>query len=60
MNKEALLKRAKSFAWRGGMMLAALFLDFLAQSLGDVNLNPQITVVLGLVLGEVSKQLNTK
>lgn len=60
MNKEALMKRAKSFGWRAGMMAAALVVDFLLQSLGDFNMGPQVTVVLGLLLGEVSKQLNQK
>ena len=58
MNKEALVKRAKSFAWRAGMMLAALCVSFLSDSLLDLNLSPQVTVVLGLLLGEISKQLN--
>jgi len=60
MNKEALVKRLKSFAWRAGMMFAALVVAFLSESLADFNLSPQVTVVLGLVLGEVSKQLNTQ
>ncbi len=60
MNIESLKKRAKSFAWRGGMMIAAVLVDFLLQSLGDLNLNASVTVVLGLLLGEVSKQLNQK
>lgn len=60
MNKEALLNRGKSFLWRAGMMLAAIAVDFGVQSLGDFNLSPEVVVVLGLVLGEVSKYLNSK
>lgn len=60
MNKENLMKRGKSFMWRGGMMIIALGMDFAAQSLADFNLSPQVIVVLGLILGEISKQLNSK
>lgn len=58
MNKEALVKRLKSFAWRAGMMFAALVVAFLSESLADFNLSPQVTVVLGLVLGEISKYIS--
>lgn len=60
MNVESLKKRAKSFAWRAGMMLVALVVAFLTESLSDFNLSPQVTVVLGLVLGEISKALNAR
>ena len=34
--------------------------DFALESIGLVNLPPQVSIVLGLVLGEVSKQLNSR
>ena len=60
MKKEVLVKRLKSFGWRAVMMVGALAVDFLLQSLADFNLSPQVVVLLGLVLGEISKWLNTK
>lgn len=53
-----LKSRFKSFLWRAGMMLIALAVDFTLANLELFNMNPQITVVLGMVLGEVSKYLN--
>ena len=57
-NKLILKKRLKSLAWRAGMMLAALSVDFWLENLGLLSLNGQVTVFLGLVLGEISKWLN--
>lgn len=56
-NEEA-LGRVKSLLWRVGMMALALVIDFLIQNLTAFNLSDQVIVILGLVLGEVSKQLN--
>jgi hypothetical protein len=57
---EVFVKRLKSFAWRLGMMLVAVALDFTAKNLADFEMSPEITVILGLVLGEISKALNSK
>lgn len=57
---EVLKSRLKSFAWRLGMMVAAAVVAFLMDNLQLLDLGPTITVVLGLVLGEVSKYLNTQ
>lgn len=35
-------------------------LDFTAKNLADFNLPDEMTLILGLILGEVSKQLNSK
>jgi len=59
-NKKVLVKRSKSFAWRTGMMILAGALDFVLNSLGLINMPGQVTIILGLVLGEVSKQINAK
>lgn len=42
------------------MMIVALLIDFALQNIGLVNLPSEVTTLLGLVLGEVSKQLNKK
>lgn len=57
---DQLLKRLQSLAWRAGMMALAAFLAFFAENIGLLELNPQATVIIGLVLGEVSKWLNTQ
>jgi hypothetical protein len=60
MNTEVLIKRGKSFAWSAGMMLAALLVDFALQSIGDFGLPTEAVVLLGLILAQVSKHLNSK
>lgn len=52
--------RIKSFAWRTGMMVVALTVDFALQNLASFNLTDSATLFLGLALGEVSKYLNNK
>lgn len=54
-----LVKRIKSLAWRSGMMTLAFLLAFLSENIGLLELDPTITMVIGLVFGEVSKALNT-
>jgi len=53
------VKRLKSFLWRTGMMVLAVTIDIVASNLGMLELNPEVTVLLGLALGEVSKYLNS-
>ena len=60
VQKNTLIKRLKGLAWSAGMMLVALVIDFLINNLGLFNLPTEVTVVLGLVLAQVSKYLNTK
>lgn len=50
--------RFKSFYWRTGMMFLAGFVDLVIENLGGSGMSPQVIVVLGLVLGEVSKAIN--
>ena len=59
-NKTIYINRLKSFAWRTGMMVLALAISFFLENIGLLELNPEVEVVLGLILGEVSKYLNSK
>lgn len=59
-NKLVLVNRVKSFAWRVGMMVIAMTVDFGAQNIGLFDMSGEVTVVVGLVLGELSKYLNSK
>ena len=52
--------RLQSFYWRTGMMCLAVVIDQSILLIGDIGLSPQVVVVLGLVLGEVSKFIHTK
>lgn len=55
-----LKKRVMSFIWRGGMMALATFIAYLADNVGLLELSPSLTVIVGLIFGEISKYLNTK
>ena len=46
-----------SFVWRAGAMCVAVVLDMLAKEMTSVSMPAELTVVLGLVLGEVSKAI---
>ena len=52
---EKLRKRAESLFWRGGMMIIAGLLDVVLENLSLLDLNDGVTVVVGLLLGEISK-----
>jgi hypothetical protein len=54
-----LLKRLKSFAWRLAMAVLAFIVSWTLANLELLELTPAATIVLGLILGEVSKFLNT-
>jgi hypothetical protein len=54
-----LSNRFKSFYWRGGAMLVAGFLNVLLESATDLQLNDATVIVLGLILAEITKFLNT-
>lgn len=50
--------RVKSFLWRTGMMVLAVVIDMALQNLASLNLRPEVVIILGLILGEVSKFIN--
>lgn len=54
------VKRFKSFVWRLSMVTGVFALEWVSGNIGLLELNPQVTMVLGLIAGEVSKYLNTK
>ena len=54
-----LSRRFKSFYWRSGSMIAVGFINLFIQNLGGLGLSNELVVLLGLVLGEVTKALNT-
>ena len=50
--------RVKSFLWRLGMMVLALIVNQVIIFISDSGLTTGTWVVLGLILGEVSKAIN--
>jgi hypothetical protein len=58
--EKPLVKRIKSFLWRAGAVGVAATFAYATQDIQSLQLNEWQTVVLGLVLGEISKYLNTK
>ena len=50
--------RFKSFYWRVGMMVLAAFLNAVSSNIGLLQIGGQWVVVIGLVLGEISKAVN--
>lgn len=50
-------KRLSSFAWRAGMMAVAVVLDMIVKELAGFGLPAELTVIVGLILGELSKQI---
>ena len=59
-NQTILANRTKSLAWRIGMMSLAFIIAFVADNIGLFEFSAEVTSVIGLVLGEISKALNTK
>ena len=59
-NKQIFLKRTKSFLWRIGMMGIVAGIDFIAVNLNLFDMPLEVVGVLGLILGEISKEINNK
>ena len=51
--------RLKSLAWRIGMMVLAVIIDWSLKNVG-ILVPTQYTVLAGLILGEVSKEINNQ
>lgn len=58
-NKEILIKRAKSFVWRLGGIVGVAVLGFVGDNLSLFSFHPQVVIVLGLLVGELTKYLNS-
>lgn len=55
---QELEKRLSALAWSIGAMVLAMGIDFAAQNLGLFNLDPEVTVFLGLFLNQISKAIH--
>jgi len=54
------INRLKSFAWRLGAYLGVAGLAWIADNIGLLELPPYIATIIALVIGEITKALNTK
>jgi hypothetical protein len=52
-----LRKRIESLTWRISMMSLAFFIDIVIQNLTNFNIPAEYSVVIGLIFGEISKEL---
>lgn len=61
MNQE-IKNRLKSLAWRVGMVALAVLLDGIAKmcSDGTIQIPTTYVVLVGLILGEISKAINNR
>jgi len=59
-NKVILIKRLKSLAWRVGALVGTVVIAFISANLELLNLPLWAVGFIGLVMGEVTKYLNTK
>lgn len=60
MEKKVFINRLKSFAWRLGSMIAVALLAFASENLDLLHIAPEYQVLIGLVLGEITKAINTQ
>ncbi len=56
--KKELIKRFKALGWRCGMMFVAGGIDIVLNNLAGFNMPNGATIVIGLILGEISKWVN--
>ncbi len=57
---EIILNRFKSFSWRFVAYIVAIALAWLADNIGLLELNPFVTTIIGLALGELTKYWNAR
>ena len=60
--KTALVNRVKSLAWRAGWLVVVGLIAWLIEpdTVASLNLPVYVVTIAGLVLGEITKFLNTK
>jgi len=58
-NKQILIHRSKSFIWRLGAYIAVAVLGFIADNLGLLEISPFAMTLTALIIGEITKYLNT-
>jgi len=57
---QKLIKRLKSLGWRTGGMVSVAVLSFMVTNATELQLPSYLVVFAGLLVGEITKLLNTK
>ena len=57
---ERVIKRIRSFVWRFASVSLVAGLSWASKNLGMLDIPIEVQGILGLVLGEITKYLNTK
>ena len=57
--KQQLVKRLKSFAWRAGAFVVVAGLAAVPDFLGIFKVEPGVIALVALVVGEITKYVNT-
>lgn len=52
--------RIKSFLWRFGAYVVVSALSFVVANLADLGVNAQLVAVIALIVGEITKWINTE
>jgi len=55
-----LKKRLLSLLWRVGGMTLVFLLEAIVSNLGVLELSTEMTIFIGLVLGEITKEINNR
>lgn len=58
MNKEELIKRLKSFAWRSLVIFLLGLIAWITNLMPELNIPSVVVAVIGLALNELTKWLN--
>jgi len=58
--KTKLMNRFKSLVWRLSIMVVVALVNYVTANYTGFGLSPELTVLIGLVAGEISKFLNTE
>jgi len=54
------MNRFKSLVWRLSIMVVVALVNYVTANYTGFGLSPELTVLIGLVAGEISKFLNTE
>ncbi len=58
--KTKLMNRFKSLVWRLSIMVVVALVNYVTANYTGFGLSPELTVLVGLLAGEISKFLNTE
>lgn len=58
--KTKLMNRFKSLVWRLSIMVIVALVNYVTANYTGFGLSPELTVLVGLLAGEISKFLNTE